>query len=66
MPPPGTWEAASDAIDLPRPARLFLPFPTNLKECDKVMAQNQHRAFFVDSSEPSFDPSAHGIFVNRE
>jgi len=57
---------ASDAIDFTRPASLFVSCPASLKECGKVMAQNQHRAFVIAGWKSSLEPCAHGIFMNAE
>ncbi len=58
--------AASDAVDFSRPTGLFVLCPTFPKECDKITAQNQHRALVIAGWKSSLDPPAHGIFVSAE
>ena len=65
-PPQEISEATSDAVDFPGLTSLFCFCPPGLKECGKISAQNQHRAFVIADWKSTLDPCAHGILVSAE
>jgi hypothetical protein len=62
----GFGRAAAEAVELSCLARLLVPCPTSLKECGKVIPQNQQRALSVAGRESCLHLCAHGIFVDTE
>jgi len=62
----GFGRAAAEAVELSCLARLLVPCPTSLKQCGKVIPQNQQRALSVAGRESCPFTHARGIFVDTE